>query len=321
MGLASIIRGHGRDVIALHGGPGLSHTYLRGPLKPLEGSFTVHYVDHLGHGASPREPPYTLANLARAVTDYAEKHTPDGSVLMGHSMGGAVALMTASTSPDLVRGLVLVSTVVRTPSFILRGDPVVKARFAGKLARHALRGDAREIAVADAIRVLDPVLSTRRGTRARDVLVASITPPVACLYPLLAEAARLRIMRLLPRVRVPSLVIVGDADPFAHPDARVLARRLPRGSLRVVPGAGHHLILEYAGEVVSASRAFIERLAPASHASSTSYARSRDDDVVRPSDRHGLETHPSPVGSDTELPEREAVTRGRADRVRGGMEH
>lgn len=59
----------------------------------------------------------------------------------------------------------------------------------------------------------------------------------------------------LPQITVPTIVLHGPRDSFFPVDvARDVARRLPRGELRVVPGAAHALPLTHGEEVVRAVR-------------------------------------------------------------------
>ena len=66
-------------------------------------------VDLLGYGMSdrPKEAEYSLQRHAQIVTDLLDHLGIDGCQLVGHSMGGAVAVMVASERPDLVCDLVL----------------------------------------------------------------------------------------------------------------------------------------------------------------------------------------------------------------------
>lgn len=66
-------------------------------------------IDLLGYGLSdrPKVAEYSLARHAQIVTDLLDHLGIDGCQLVGHSMGGAVAVMVASERPDLVCDLVL----------------------------------------------------------------------------------------------------------------------------------------------------------------------------------------------------------------------
>lgn len=68
----------------------------------------VHAPDLIGYGALKDEvaEPITLAGQAAHVVRYVREHVGAPSVLLGHSVGGAVAMLAAASAPDLVRGVI-----------------------------------------------------------------------------------------------------------------------------------------------------------------------------------------------------------------------
>lgn len=79
-------------------------------------------VDLSGHGDSGHRPDYAPADWAEEIATIVRRCSPGRSTVVGHSMGGLVAVATAARFPDLVDGLVLVDT--RLP---LRGLPALPA--------------------------------------------------------------------------------------------------------------------------------------------------------------------------------------------------
>ncbi len=275
MTLASVIRGSGPPVIALHGGPGLSHRYLRRPLAPLEAERTVHYVDHLGHGESRRRGPYTFASLAESVIDYAYTHASGGSAILGHSMGGAIAIGAATREPHLFRSLVLVSTNVRRPPILAGGHFGQKAAVARAAARHAVGPGSREQRLAEVIRACGGLLAHHNREAVIEEVVASIVPPLDCVLPLLGSFLTLDIRPVLGKVQVPTLILTGSEDHVSGRDARILENAIPGAVLRVIPGVGHNAILEAPDAVVARVLPFLRRVGtaavdrPADEASAT----------------------------------------------------
>lgn len=74
------------------------------------GGITVHTPDLLGYGTNRRADlrTVTLEGQARHVADHLRKQVVGPAWLLGHSVGGAVAMLVASQAPDLVRGLISV---------------------------------------------------------------------------------------------------------------------------------------------------------------------------------------------------------------------
>lgn len=105
--------GTGLPVIALHGGLGLDHTYLRPWLDPLGDTARVVYCDLRGNGRSPAGRPLADVDLATWADDVEgiRRHLGvDRAVVFGHSYGGFVALEYALRHPERVAGLVLCGT-------------------------------------------------------------------------------------------------------------------------------------------------------------------------------------------------------------------
>lgn len=92
-----------------------AETY-RGLLTPLSDRFRVVASDARGHGAStlPAEPgmPRGWKIFRDDLIAILDRIAPEGAILAGHSMGGAVSLMVAAARPDKVKALVLVEPVL-----------------------------------------------------------------------------------------------------------------------------------------------------------------------------------------------------------------
>jgi 2-succinyl-6-hydroxy-2,4-cyclohexadiene-1-carboxylate synthase len=174
-------------------------------------------------------------------------------IYAGYSMGGRVAVHVALARPELVDGLVLISTTA--------GIEDEAERAARRASDDALAAHAEEIGI-DAF--LDEWLAqpmfaglppSARTGRSTDVhgLASSLrlagTGKQESLWPRLSE------------IDVPVLVIAGERDAKYVAIAERLAAGLPRAELALVPSAGHTVHLE-------AREAFLAVLRPwlATHA-------------------------------------------------------
>ncbi|HET9693976.1 MAG TPA: pimeloyl-ACP methyl ester esterase BioH [Steroidobacteraceae bacterium] len=250
------LRGTGPDLVLLHGWA--LHGGMWGPwLDRLETRFRLHLVDLPGHGRSPW-PAGTrqLADLARAIAPVV----PAGSVVLGWSLGGMVALELARLRPTLA-ALVLIAT---TPCFLKRDDwaggmePAVLQGFAAGLAGNHRRTIANFLALQ--------AWGDERATEALRSLRANLgthgEPDP------LALAAGLEILREadlregLPRLGVPALVIAGEHDRITPPGAgRELAARLPSARFREIAKAGHAPFLSHPDAVLAEVEDFLGFLA------------------------------------------------------------
>ena len=100
-------------IIALHGWLDNAASFSR--LGPQLGkTHRVIALDLPGHGQSFHRPPgesYELLDYVRDLAQFLEQHAPDGAVLLGHSLGGIIALLLAVAAPDRVRGLIMIDSL------------------------------------------------------------------------------------------------------------------------------------------------------------------------------------------------------------------
>ncbi|PVU86608.1 hypothetical protein BB560_006648 [Smittium megazygosporum] len=68
----------------------------------------VYSIDLRNHGESPHADPHTYEAMVEDVINFYDQHKIESAVLIGHSMGGRVAMGTSLLRPELVRGLVSV---------------------------------------------------------------------------------------------------------------------------------------------------------------------------------------------------------------------
>lgn len=141
--LFTVAVGAGIPVVALHGGMGLDHTYLRPGLDTLADTARVVYVDQRGNGRSPAGRPLADVDLTTWADDVDGLCRALGLgriVLFGHSFGGFVAIECALRYPERIAGLVLCGTSAAFDHV----DAIVAEldrRNASDLQRQAFTGD------------------------------------------------------------------------------------------------------------------------------------------------------------------------------------
>jgi 3-oxoadipate enol-lactonase len=204
--------------------------------------------DTRGHGASTVTPgPYTIEGLARDALALLDALGIARASFCGLSMGGAIGIWLAVHTPERIERLVLCDTGARF------GDP---ALWNGRIEAVRQGGTA---AVADGVlsRWFTPRFAAARPSevaRAREVLLR--TPAegyAACCAALRDVDAR----DAVPRVRAPTLVIVGSHDVATPPaDGRFLADRVP-GARCVELDSAHLSNIEAAEPFTEAVAAFL----------------------------------------------------------------
>lgn len=107
--------GHGPTVVLVHGlGSRVDHWLP--VVRRLAPSHRMVLVELPGHGVSEMPPPFTLEQATAALDASLARAAPEPFVLVGHSIGGLVAVDFALRHPGRVRALVLVETALR-PTF------------------------------------------------------------------------------------------------------------------------------------------------------------------------------------------------------------
>lgn len=99
--------GKGQPIIILHGFLGSSDNWLTQG-KMLADSFHVYMVDLRNHGQSPHSDDFSYADMADDLHEFFVTNSIENPVVIGHSMGGKVAMRFATTHPQLISKLIIV---------------------------------------------------------------------------------------------------------------------------------------------------------------------------------------------------------------------
>ena len=101
------VQGHGRPLVILHGFLGSSDNW-RSMSRRLSSHFTVYCLDLRNHGQSPHSDAMDYPIMAADLREFVEAQSLAQVFLLGHSMGGKVAMQFAGQYPERVDKLVVV---------------------------------------------------------------------------------------------------------------------------------------------------------------------------------------------------------------------
>jgi pimeloyl-ACP methyl ester carboxylesterase len=197
-------------------------------------------LDLPGHGGRPRAAAPTVEALAEALLP----DLPPRFDLVGHSLGGMVALVLAAALPGRVERLVLVDTWPGTGSRLL---PWLGARLAPVLARRV--GPVRLGRMLGLI---------QRGASRRFIREALAAADPAGLDDALRAATAFDGRALLPRVAALTLILRGARNLLSWRPARAMAAAIPQARLAALP-AGHLVPTDCPGRFYDCVDAFLRR--------------------------------------------------------------
>ncbi|HYF70402.1 MAG TPA: alpha/beta hydrolase [Ohtaekwangia sp.] len=101
------VRGKGPAVLLLHGFP-MNHQVWSEFAEKLAADFTVYTPDLPGFGESAvPDGSFSIEDVARSMLNWMSENQLANAVILGHSMGGYVALSMISQRPEWFRGLIL----------------------------------------------------------------------------------------------------------------------------------------------------------------------------------------------------------------------
>jgi len=104
--LHSTILGKGQPMLILHGYFGMSDNWKTLGVQ-FATNFEVHLIDQRNHGRSFHSDEFDYELLVEDLHFYIEHHSLEHVVLLGHSMGGKVAMKFAVTYPEYVNKLIV----------------------------------------------------------------------------------------------------------------------------------------------------------------------------------------------------------------------
>jgi pimeloyl-ACP methyl ester carboxylesterase len=246
--LRVIEAGAGTPVVFLHGF-GASMYSWRETLPPVAAAgYRVVAFDNRGSGFSDRPAHgYHNAQLAHLVLGLLDSLRISSAVIVGHSMGGAIAAEVALHAPERVRGLVLIDAAgygIRWPGvlkvarwpFIGAFVTTLRSRWIVERMLRSSYADPTKVTEADVDQYYAPVAASDFGRALRGVL------------------REFRFDSLgggrLGAVQAPTLIMWGDADRLISPQyGSRMARDIPRSAFILLTRTGHAAPDENAAEV------------------------------------------------------------------------
>lgn len=241
----------GVPVILLHGGTDSWRSFE--PVLPyLPASIHAFALTQRGHGDADRPAAgYRYVDYANDLAAFLDAVGLDAAVIVGHSMGRAIAQRFAIDYPERTLGLVLIGAYAGDA-----GNPVL-------------------VEVAEAVAALTDPVNPAFAREFQESTVAQPIPP-AWLDTFVQESLKLParvwhavfaalrdddVAAELGKIAAPTLVVSGELDEFAPlSDVEAAVATIPGARLLIYPGVGHALHWEEPGRFAADLVAFLERV-------------------------------------------------------------
>jgi pimeloyl-ACP methyl ester carboxylesterase len=265
--LRGSIRGAGDPVLLLHGGPGLSWTYLEPLIDELAGAYRVAAYQQRGLAPSTAGAPYDVPTQVGDVTAVLDELGCERAIVAGHSWGGHLLLHLLARRPERVSAALAIDTLGGVgdggeavfDAEMMRRTSAEDVERAAQLDRQALDGQGTEADMMESMRLFWPAYFAEPSEAppfpgmqfAPDAYAATFASLHDELPGLAARLAGLA---------VPSLFVHGAGSPMPLTAASDTAEAIgPAARVEVVDGAGHFPWIERPG----ALRAALDRLVAA----------------------------------------------------------
>jgi pimeloyl-ACP methyl ester carboxylesterase len=251
-----------RTIVLCHGGS--AHCHWWDEVAPQLTEYgRVLALDFRGHGRSEWAATYGLISYLDDLTKFIKDHLRRRVVLVGHSMGGEIAMRVAVGSPQFLDALVITDASAS-------GLPL-KTRLIWRWKRRKQSDRRPEFPTEDALiarfRLSPPGHNLTQAALAKLALKgAEQVPSGNWAFRLDPKTRKLSPGWRLPRsriqdMRLPVLILRGERSRLvSERQARRMQRRVPDSKLQTIPSAYHHLSLDNPGATAAAIAEFIASL-------------------------------------------------------------
>ncbi|MBN1535883.1 MAG: alpha/beta hydrolase [Anaerolineales bacterium] len=234
----------GLPIVLLHGAGG-NYLSWQMELRRMPG-FRIYALDLPGHGKSGGRGLQSIEAYAERVLFWMNVIRLPAAVMIGHSMGSAIAMWIALKHPDQLLGLGLVGAAarLRVSQELLQdaSSPTTVYSAIEKIVRWSFSPAAPQRIVNSAIKHL--------GETRQSVLYGDL---VAC--------NTFDITDKVSAINVPTVVICGEGDkmtPLRH--SQFLKSQISGASLHIIPNAGHMVMLEKGLQVANIIKSFLKTI-------------------------------------------------------------
>jgi pimeloyl-ACP methyl ester carboxylesterase len=265
------VAGSGPPVVLVHGMLN-SSSHWHAVARSLSHDYTVIAPDLIGHGdsAAPRGD-YSLGAHAASIRDLLAAIGVDRATMVGHSLGGGVAMQFFYQFPQRVERLVLISSgglghevspMLRTaalPGTSALLSLTINPRLIGGLWRLGEELERRGVRAGPYVQALARALRPLQTAEAQSAFLHTLRSVIDVRGQRVSATDRLYLLEALP-----TMIVWGERDntiPIRH--GRAAHAAIPGSTLRTIPGVAHFPHLEDPHALSHVLREFIATTEPA----------------------------------------------------------
>lgn len=233
--------GNSLPIVLVHGAGGSSQRWFE-QLSIFDNRYNSWAMDLPGHGKSEGSLLSSIKDMTEFIDDFIGALCLGKFVLVGHSMGGAIAQEYALQHPERLSSLILIGTGARLKVSREILDTLAAGQMPFKDVNHLYGSSTPDHKREEAMREMN-----------------QLSPAV--YWADFAACNKFDRVLSVEKIKVPSLIIVGDEDvmtPVKY--SQFLSSNLLNSQLRIIKGAGHMCMLEKPTEVTDKIENFIDEL-------------------------------------------------------------
>ncbi|MGB7338975.1 MAG: alpha/beta hydrolase [Phototrophicaceae bacterium] len=192
-------------------------------------------LDLPGHGKSPKLDPISIENYAKDVVAFITALNLEKVILVGHSMGGAIAQQVALDYPDVLTGLVLIAT---------GANLIVNQAIIDGIVEHPEETAARVTQWSWGKPLDDKTL--QQG------ITHLLSTPIDVIQADYIACANFDVRNRLHDIQAQTLVIAGALDKMTKLAwNQELADKIPNSQLKIFENNGHQVHVEAVDDVIT----------------------------------------------------------------------
>ena len=222
--------------------------------RALSDAFTVYAVDLRNHGASPHTETISYPEMAQDVVDFMKERGIESATVLGHSMGGKVAMEVALSFPERIKRLIVAD--IAPIAYGSKHEAILAALIAAKGQQFKSRTAADKVLAQyiEEVPVRQFLLTNLvRPDDVSEYLVWRINiPTLVTQYKAVAAAPSNGIYQH------PTLFIKGElSDYVRNAYTASIMLQFPNALIETINGAGHWLHVEKTNEFIEVVRRFL----------------------------------------------------------------